>query len=368
MGYRHHTVEDFARDERFRKWVIAPTPEITAFWLKWIAENPDKAAEIGMAKELVLTVSDMYQDNLSDEMLQHEIGEICRLAELQKDTHKHKSIYHLLAEPLWRVAAIFVFVSAVGLWFYKTHNRPDSPVLVSLKSSAVDSVIVQKNATETEMTVFLSDNSVATLSPGSTICYPATFAHGERKVVLTGEAFFDVAKNPDRPFLVYTNETVTKVLGTSFRVKALDQENTVMVLVRTGRVSVYAKTEYETLQKKPDKKVSMIVLDPNQQAVFNRKDNKLLKGMVINRQLLSEHSVQKELIFDDMPVSQVFEALQDMYGIVIDYDHDMLANCSISAQFNDENLKQRLSAICQAIDAGYEMVNGKVVITSKGCN
>ncbi|WP_026628817.1 FecR family protein [Dyadobacter alkalitolerans] len=368
MDYRHHTVEDFATDEMFRKWVVSPTPEISSFWLKWVAENPDKAAEIGMARELALTVSDMHQDNLSDERLQHEIGEISRLAELQKHTQKRSSIYHLLAQPLWRVAAIFVFVSAVGLWFYKTDNRPDAPVLVSSKSSAVDSIIVQKNATATEMTVFLSDNSVATLSPGSTISYPATFAHGERKVVLTGEAFFDVAKNPDRPFLVYTNETVTKVLGTSFRVKALDQESTVMVLVKTGRVSVYPKTDYETLQRKPDKKVSMIVLDPNQQAVFNRKDNKLLKGMVINRQLLSDLSVQKELIFDDKPVSQVFKALQEMYGIVIDYDQHMLANCSISAQFNDENLKQRLSAICQAIDAGYEMVNGKVVITSKGCN
>ena len=367
MDYRRYSVDEFATDEMFQTWVMAPTPEITAFWLKWIEDHPEKSGEIGMARELVLTVSGMHNDDLSDEILCHEIEEISRLAELQKN-RKKQSIYQFIQQPIWRVAAIFLMVSAIGLWLYNKEAGSVVPARISAKRIPADSIIIRKNDAAHEMTVFLSDNSVATLSPGSTISYPETFAAGERKVTLTGEAFFDVAKNPESPFLVYTNETVTKVLGTSFRVKAMDQENTVMVLVKTGRVSVYPKTEYETLQKKPDKSVSVIVLNPNQQAVFNRKDNKLLKGIVINRQLLSELSVQKELVFDDKPVSQVFKTLQEMYGIVIDYDQDMLANYSISAQFNDENLKQRLSAICQAIGAGYEMVSGKVVITSKGCN
>ncbi|MCF2505860.1 FecR family protein [Dyadobacter sp. CY107] len=366
MDYRYHTAEELATDDLFRMWVTAPTPEITSFWIKWIAENPEKSGEVGMARELVLAVYDMHNDDLTEETIQHEIEEITRLAEIQKQ-NRDTNIYQFVGQPIWRVAAIFLFVSAIGLWLYSRESNTASPY-AHVKNAAVKPMLVRKNAGLHEMTVLLSDNSVATLSPGSTITYPKTFASGERKVILTGEAFFDVAKNPKRPFLVYTNETVTKVLGTSFRVKALDAENTVMVLVKTGRVSVYPKTEYETLQKKPDKKVSVIVLNPNQQAVFNRKENKLEKGMVVNRQLLSELTAQKEMIFDEKPVSQVFKTLQEMYGIVIDYNQEILVNCIITAQFSDENLKQRLSAICQAIGASYEMVDGKIVITSKGCS
>ncbi|SKB83845.1 FecR family protein [Dyadobacter psychrophilus] len=367
MDYRYHTAEELATDDLFRKWVTSPTPEITSFWLKWIADNPEKSVEVGMARELVLAVYDIHTDDLTEETLQHEIAEITRLAEIQKQ-NTNTNIYRLVRQPFWRVAAIFLLVSAIGLWLYSRENNAASPSAARHNHTRAAEMLIRENTGSHEMTVLLSDNSVATLSPGSIIRFPKTFAAGERKVILTGEAFFDVARNPKRPFLVYANETVTKVLGTSFRVKALDQENTVMVLVKTGRVSVYPKTEYETLQNKPHKKVSVIVLDPNQQAVFNRKENKLEKGIVINRQLLSELSVQKELIFDDKPVSQVFKSLQDMYGIAIDYNQEMLADCIISAQFSDENLKQRLSAICQAIGAGYEMVDGRIVITSKGCS
>ncbi|MCF0050837.1 FecR domain-containing protein [Dyadobacter sp. LJ53] len=367
MDYRYYTAEELATDDLFREWVISPTPEVTSFWLKWIAENPEKSGEVGMARELVLTVYDMHNDQLTEEALQQEIEEITRLAGLRKQD-RGASIYPLLRQPVWRVVAIFLLVSALGLWLYKRERNTGSPAAAHVSAARETSMLERKNDGFRELTVLLSDNSIATLSPGSMIRYPKSFDASERKIILSGEAFFDVAKNPERPFLVYANETVTKVLGTSFRVKALDQENTVMVLVKTGRVSVYPKTAYETLQSKPEVNVSVIVLDPNQQAVFNRKENKLEKGTVVNRQLLSELSVQKELIFDDKPVSDVFKALQDIYGIEISYNQEMLANCMISAQFSDENLKQRLNAVCQAIGAGYDMVDGRIVISGKGCN
>jgi ferric-dicitrate binding protein FerR (iron transport regulator) len=365
--YRSLTVEELATDAFFRSWVIEPTPENSSFWISWVGSNTDKSAEIGLARDLVLAVHEIYSDALPQETLDDEIREISRLAELSKQKKK-RNVFQLTNQPLWRVAAIFLFISSIGLWLYNTKDKPVASNTKNAKVAGNETLIVRKNISSREMTVLLSDNSVATLTPGSTIQYPKKFADKARKVILTGEAFFDVARNPEQPFLVFTNETVTKVLGTSFRVKALDDENTVMVMVKTGRVSVYPKTDYEKLEKKPDNGVSVIVLDPNQQAVFNRKENTLEKSNVVNRQLLSELSAQKELIFDDKPVSQVFKTLQEMYGIVIVYDAEIIANCIITTQFSDENLKQRLNAICQAIGASYEMVNGRIVISSKGCS
>ncbi|WAC14295.1 FecR family protein [Dyadobacter pollutisoli] len=365
INYRSYTVEELATDDMFRRWVMDSTPEISFFWQRWTAENPDRRPIVNQAKELVLAVHEIYKDDLNGEVLSREIEEIVRLAELKKQQSEGK----ILRLPMiWRAAAVLLLVSGLGIFYYLGQSSKTTALVPHLVAEKNDSMLVRSNSTQQEMTVLLSDNSVATLVKGSTITFPKQFNRSERRVYLTGEAFFDVTKNPEQPFLVYTNETVTKVLGTSFRVKAFDQENTVMVVVKTGRVSVYPKKEYETIATSTVKKISGVVLNPNQQVVFIRNENRLKRGNVANPQMLSESIVQKELIFDDKPVTQVLQTLEKVYGIEISYDTEILADCVISAQFNDETLKQRMNAICQAIGASYEVVNGQIVIISKGCS
>jgi transmembrane sensor len=364
IDYRSYSVEDLATDEKFRSWVINPAPEKSAFWNRWIHENPDKASVITLARELVLEVHEIYKDDLSPEMIDFEIQEITRLAELRKRGRRN-----IFSRPVWRAAAVLVLAGSLG-WMYYAGQSPKTETISERPQPAVsfEPMIVKTNHTDKDMTVLLSDNSVATLMRGSSIRYPKTFGQQNRSVFLTGEAFFDVSKNPKKPFLVFTNETVTKVLGTSFRVKAFDEDNTVMVLVKTGTVSVYQKAQFENLLKKEASEVSGVVLKPNQQVVFIRDQNRLERGAVANPNLLSESSVHKELVFDEKPVTEVFEALESIYGIVIVYNAGILSECVISAQFNDENLKQRINAICQAIGASYDMINGEIIINSKGCS
>nr|WP_295928558.1 FecR family protein [uncultured Dyadobacter sp.] len=363
--YRTFTVEELATDETFRLWVMTPTPELDHYWQQWLQDNPDRAGVVGRARELVLSIHEIYKDDLSEDSVRYEINEIARRAEDSKSAPPYRIGY---GRTIWRAAAAVLLTGGLG-WLYYTsrpvHTDAGKPAIAT---DSQTEMLVRVNNTGSELTVLLSDNSVATLSKGSSISYPRQFAANERKVHLTGEAFFDVAKNPSQPFLVYTNETVTKVLGTSFRVKAFDNEGTVMVAVKTGRVSVYPKKEYEMQNGKADAKLTGVILDPNQQAVFNRKDNRLEKGVVANPGILTESAIHKEQVFDDKPVSEVFNALAKTYGISIMYNAESLSNCMVSAQFNDENLKQRLNAICQAIGAGYDMEDGRVVISSKGCN
>ncbi|PSL24224.1 FecR family protein [Dyadobacter jiangsuensis] len=358
--HRIFTVEELATDESFRRWVMTPTPELDHYWQQWLQQNPDRAGIAARARELVLAVHDIYKDDLSEETLRHEIAEITRLAEERKAEGR----VPFYQRAVWKAAAVLLLTGGLSWLYYTTHNAV--PTSKTGQEIALESeMLVKTNHTEVEMTVLLSDNSVATLAKGSSIRYPRSFSAHERRVYLTGEAFFDVAKNPAQPFLVYTNETVTKVLGTSFRIKAFEADNTEMVAVKTGRVSVYAKKEYETSQ---GTKPAGVILNPNQQVVFNRKENKLEKAVTANPVLLAESAVVKDLVFDDRPVTEAFDALAKAYGISIMYQAETLSNCMISAQFNEENLKQRLNAICQAIGAGYDMEDGQVVIRSKGCN
>lgn len=358
IDYHNYSVEEFATDEKFRQWVLDPTGELILFWEHWLIQNPDQHNKVNQATELVLGIHERYKDDISEESIKAEINTLIEIAERSKN----KKRLSLLSKPFWRVAAVITLISGLGYFYYENQLTNKTEVISSVQ------MLEKRNSGNREMTILLSDGSVATLKKGSTLKFPVKFSGDTRKVYLTGEAFFDVTKNPTNPFLVFANETVIKVLGTSFRIKAPEGANTVMVFVKTGRVSVYPKKEYETLSDPDDREVSGVILQPNQQVVFNRKENRLEKGIVANPDLLSESAVNRELIFDDQPVTDVLRTLEKLYGITIVFDEETLAQCPISTIFKEENLKQRMNAICQAIGATYEVVDGQIILNSKGCN
>src|SRR5690606_20377981 len=94
-----------------------------------------------------------------------------------------------------------------------------------------------RNMRSSALLVALSDGSKVVLNPGSTVSFTPVFASGVREVSLEGEAFFDVAKDSLSPFVVKTSQLVTRVLGTSFTVKANKGGENIIVTVRTGRVA-----------------------------------------------------------------------------------------------------------------------------------
>ena len=90
-------------------------------------------------------------------------------------------------------------------------------------------MVEQTNNSNKPQIITLSDGSSVLLQPNSKLSYPKIFTGNERKVYLSGEGFFEISKNPKKPFFVYANEIVTKVVGTSFRVKAYSDQPDVEV-------------------------------------------------------------------------------------------------------------------------------------------
>lgn len=356
-NYREYTAEEFAADENFRQWVLDPSDESVLFWDQWLAQNQDKLSVINQATALLLTVYARYHDELSDEFVSQEINSLIAAA----GQSKRKNRFSFFHNPLWRVAAVLMLAAFLGWYFYADHIQNKSVARTEM------SMVTKTNHSAQEMTVLLEDGSVITLLKGGRLSFPKKFEGNTRQVYLEGAAFFDVAKNPGKPFLVYANGTVTKVLGTSFLVKAAEKESTVSVLVRTGKVSVYAEKAFVDLSDKRNTEEAGVVLTPNQQAVFHRKDNRLEKGIVENPDMLFPSSMNQELIFDDKPVADVLDILSEMYGINIVFDKKTLNGCPISTIFKEETLKQRMNAICHAIGASYVVVDGQIVIHSKGC-
>ncbi|HEY0771844.1 MAG TPA: FecR family protein [Sphingobacteriaceae bacterium] len=267
--------------------------------------------------------------------------------------------------PFLKVAAAVTLVAVVtaALTLNVLKSETQAPLAQVTVKQYNRQLIEAENTTEQVQNVSLSDGSIVSLEPNSSIRYPRTFASNERIVELTGAAFFNVKRDPSKPFLVYSGEIVTKVLGTSFRITAFDEAEEIVVAVRTGKVSVYPKPAPETSSEIKD-----VILTPNQQLVYKRNAEVLVKEVVPSPAIVSvDSSSYFKMQFDGMPVTEIFDVLQKNYGIEIRYDQEILAACVLTTTMKEEGFYERIEVICKAINAEYTNTDGAVVITSKGC-
>jgi ferric-dicitrate binding protein FerR (iron transport regulator) len=369
--YEHYRAVDFAEDEEFIQWVKRGTTDdaLHLQWTLWLEQNLDKREIIDEARNMVQTVLHEKQYVLSDqrknEMWSH----------IQESVHQispEKSEPYSVKVPWYNMAAVLVVVVLAGLYvFYHFQANPatNSPTAFIPSTQGLKQF---KNETGQPQMVTLDDGSRVTLQPQSLLAYPEKFVGHQRKVYLSGEAFFLVEKDPKRPFFVYANELVTQVLGTSFNVRAYSEERDISVVVRTGKVSVFSLSKEEGNLKTGEgtnalsKVMNRTLLLPNQQVVFSRDRASLIKSLVLEPVVLPA-PVVLDFEFTDTPIREVFEKLSKAYGVDIVYDEEVLGNCYLNASLDDLSFHDKLRLICKAINAQYEMLDAEIIITGNGC-
>lgn len=218
------------------------------------------------------------------------------------------------------------------------------------------------NSTQYVKKIILTDGSEVSLRPHSEIRVGKSFDGSSREVYLTGEAFFKVKRDESRPFVVYTNEVVTRVLGTSFNIKAYQNEKEIIVAVRSGKVSVYTQGK-----EKPAESVREVILTPNQKVVYNRDNESVTKQLVEKPEIILPEDHSLKMVYDGVPVTEIFEALEKNYGIEIAYDEEILSGCMLTTSMTDEGLYERIEVICKAINAEYTISEAVIRIKSRGC-
>ena len=269
--------------------------------------------------------------------------------------------------PMARVRWAAVAVLALGAGLAGTYWagglapwRAGGPVLASAGTPA-PAWVQYRNTLAHTIRVALPDGSAVTLAPASTLKYPRAFAGARRTVYLTGEAFFEVFHDAHHPFSVYTEQVVTTVLGTSFRVRAYAGQPEAQVQVRTGAVRVsprMAATLASTSASAPS-----LVVRPNQQAVYSVLRRQLRRELVPQPVLLAPQA----FVFDDRPVAEVLVALQKAYGIAIEYDIASVRHCTINLSLGQEPLFEKLDIICETLGASYEKADGRILFHSQPC-
>ncbi len=363
FGYEPYQVEDFVLDPRFRRWVLAPTPPEDAAWEAWLREHPGKRQTLEQARQIVLALRADPPGELGEAEAGHAIAAILARAD-EAETPERSLVTPQAPRRPWTgywVAAAASVVLVLGLWWGygpDRAGRPPAPVAQREAAPAAAALVERVNASDRPLLVNLPDQSTVILQPGGRVRYARRFAAGKREVFLAGEAFFEVTKNPQQPFLVYAGKLVTKVLGTSFHVAADPRDAHVTVRVKTGRVSVFTDTTG----------APAVVLTPNQQAVYRAADAQVVQSEAGEGAETQPVPVpDTDFVFRDTPVTAALARMEKAYSIPITYEAGALKGCNITASFTDEPFAVKLDLICRTIGVTYRIEADRAVITGRGC-
>lgn len=362
-------IEDFLADESFQKWILLKIDE--EGWEEWTLENRQRAKLVEDARLLLLAMK-VSKPQLSKAELSDALSSTWKkIADRETNFQKGVISFKRGISRNWMFgAAAAVLVCFFSIWFYEKDTLPTDNV-VSYKELIEENnegLVEQTNNTEKSQIITLSDGSSVLLQPNSKLSYPKIFTGNERKVYLSGEGFFEISKNPKKPFFVYANEIVTRVVGTSFRIKAYPDQQDVEVLVRTGKVRVKPNDLLKEIKNEE------VVLLPNQALRFTRKEmvfNKILN--ITEDQILTSSTRNIEQLsfeFTDIPVEQILKTIEQAYQVEIDYPKDKLQDCRLTTSLSDQPLPEKLKIICKSLgnETNYEMNGNQIVITSLGCN
>lgn len=242
---------------------------------------------------------------------------------------------------LARVAAAVLLLLA-GYWVWQ--NFQPIPMLEASQGVQL--------ATEA---LLLPDGSRVWLHKESAIFYPESFRGGKRLVRLSGEAYFEVARDESFPFLIETDAATVRVLGTSFGMMAYPDSSVAWVQVNSGRVAFYPNFS----------KDQQIVLEKGEGAVLDRASKRLqrLGPKAANR--LAWRT--RKLDFQNTSLEEMAAILESTYGVKIIFENAQLARCRFTASFDGEPLE----AVLQTLNALFRiewMQEGQVVrLKGEGC-
>lgn len=252
---------------------------------------------------------------------------------------------------------------ATALWPSAAPGKKAGSVASAMSNPGLPSGNIEvKNTSGKPYKMMLEDGTEVTLKPQSSLSHPEHFDDKARIVHLSGEAFFNVTKNPARPFFVYTGDLITRVLGTSFNVKSYNEDKSVEVSVVTGRVSVY-----ENSKRTPQAR-NGIILNPNQKIRFDSGVKVLVPELVEEPVIVHPPETKAQFIFDEAPLSQVTAMIQETYGIEIVLESSALEDCVFTGDINDLPLYSQLKFICKSINANYELRGTTLFMSGKGCH
>lgn len=211
---------------------------------------------------------------------------------------------------------------------------------------------IQKKVSNGRMlTISLADGSTVKLNAGSEILYPKVFDHNQRELRLYGEAWFEVAPDAVRPFIITTGNLRTRVLGTSFNIRAYPDERSIEVALAEG--SVELEYSVEGLRE-------ILTLQPAERAVYHPAEHSISKDQFDPEAVLG----WKDGIihFRDAGLDEIVEKLSRWYGVEFYLSRRPRTPLKYTGNFQDKSLETVLHGIGFASNFDFEIIDQKVIV------
>lgn len=202
----------------------------------------------------------------------------------------------------------------------------------------------------------LSDGTTILLNSCSKVTYPSEFKDSARVVTLIGEAYFSVASDVTKPFIVKTKDLSVRVLGTQFNISAYPSDDRTITTLNSGKIQVDIQAE---------KADSRYILKPNQEIVFNKIDKSVLINTVTGKNVGWKDG---SLVFQDDTFNDIVNSIERRFGVTIEYDKQGFSNIPYTLKFvNNESLEDVLNILQDVVgDFEYKKENSKITLIQKG--
>jgi ferric-dicitrate binding protein FerR (iron transport regulator) len=317
MANRKVSVAQLAADEHFQQWVLAPNPELDKYWKQWTEEHPQYQPAVDEARQLLLNLH-LAGDQVPSK-LQQEVWTKIKPVLGPKD---EPAIQHWILRTKVGVAAALIAIVAASILF-----------LTHFLSGTTNHQTAYGETKE----IMLPDGSTAMLNANSSIRFASDWESAEvREVWLEGEAFFDVRQIPlskdgnvRLPFVVHSQNMDVEVLGTTFNVK--DRQKYSEVVLNTGKVNVTPRLEKES---------APIAMNPGDRLAYSASEQEW-KIQQVNPEIPTAWRYQ-ELIFDEMPLGEIAQLLEDVYGYEISFEAEEIKSHAFTGNIKTDEVEMLL--------------------------
>jgi len=258
-----------------------------------------------------------------------EPDEVKALEKVNRKIRSNKTIVFA-----WRAAAAVIILLLASQFIFRTQMQQNWNEVIA----------------DHQQTVFLPDSSKVILAENASLKFPDSFKGNKRKVILEGTAYFEITKNPEKPFHINAPNTEIEVLGTKFMVDAQD-ENIEKVLVDEGKVA-FSSGSLLSRQK--------VILTKNEIGTWNTESHQLSEQ--VNSEQNSNAWLSGRLSFSNLPLSEVLKTLENHFKIKIELVDTSFSATKYSGQFNTNNAEEIIETICLTLNLSYETKDQKFVI------
>ena len=355
MNYENYRLEDFLQDEEFKRWVLNPDGDSEVFWNNWLISHPHQQETILKAREFIMAFdfeATMPEDKDYDEVLIKVLKGEGSMPPGKTQVHIRPNSLPSLYGTIGRLAGMILILIAALMVYLQSGEENSVEPRVTVKN------ITKENPRGQKSQISLPDGTVVWLNSESKITYPEKFTPSQRSVKLKGEAFFEVAKEHNRPFVVQMNNLHVVALGTSFNISAFPEDQKVAVSLVSGKVLV---KEHLPLKGSQKPHFEDVILVPGEKLSYDLQDFSLNKSYYD----FKSDIVWKDgtIYFENASYQEVKSQLERWFNVKITVRNESGRKWNYSGEFRRESLDRILQSIGFVEGFEFEKRDHEVTIT-----